>query len=419
MTDNMKRISLHALSTAIKRWLETLHAPRWRYGVSKASNTSGRRSKQTTLPPALQAPRHKLHAAGSERAMTIARSSRWAHSSIDSKALHVDPSLLKFLDVVVVADRAPPLASTINARKYLSIEDDYMCFRRLHREAGWSVIRRPTLVVRPHATGTLPEIIGLFITAECDARIKYVMADAEAVQNGMMKYLPQVQFSSRARVQARRDNNKWQLAGRGHYAAGKIEVDGLFRFRYARGFGYYRRELAANKDRTYLEKQARLYCGMALMESKHVPIMAEYRASISDRVPSFDGVFPGLSKHLCPASSVGASAGYACDGHNDSSIAGLTETIFWTAPKGMQLPLGESWTFANAEAGLLFDLQHAAAQGGCCMYIPGSVMHNSMPTGCNEHTIHDGMGFVLINKGTILGPATQSWFKENRKTLIL
>jgi hypothetical protein len=160
---------------------------------------------------------------------------------------------------------------------------------------------------------------------------------------------------------------------------------------------------------------------MSFLESQHAPVVAEHRSIIARDVPGFKGVFPGL-ENLCPASSVGASTGYACDGHNDSSIPGLTESIFWTAPDsqtGKLLPAGELWTFANAEAGLLFYLQSAAATGGSCLYIPGSVMHNSMPTKCGGHTVHRGMGFVLVNKKTLLGTKTKQWFLDNADTLIL
>jgi hypothetical protein len=177
-------------------------------------------------------------------------------------------------------------------------------------------------------------------------------------------------------------------------------MDGIFQFRFAKGYGYYARQPEANSDRSFLEKQARLYCGLSYLESQHVPIISQYRRVLSKKMSGYKGIFPGLEK-LCPGTSVGASMGYACDGHNDSSFRGLTESIFWSTPRGFRgqlLPAGEKWTFANAEAGLLFDLGTAAKAGGACIYIPGSVMHNSMPTKCGGHTAHQGIGFVLVKK---------------------
>lgn len=418
MTDNLKRGSLRHLRGEIAKWMLKLTVKRVTYHATTSANSRGRR-KANALPAAMHAPRAKTHPAGSVYALNVAKAAQWADNPHAVSASHVDDRLIPFLDVTIITEKCPALASAKNGRKYLSLEGSYMCLNRLKQEGGWTIVRRPTLIVRPNASGGY-DIISLYVTASCDPRIAYALAEAEHVQAGMQEYLKPVQFSRRAAVKRYRDE-KTQGPGRSHFGLGKITMDGLFSFRHARGYGYYWRELSANRDRAYLVKQARMYCGMAYLEAEHAPVMAVYRKALSEKIPGFAGIFPGIDKQLCPASSVGASVGYACDGHNDSSIKGLTESIFWSAPrhlvKGM-LPPDERWTFANAEAGVLFDLQDAAAHGGCCLYIPGNVMHNSMPTKCQGHTLHKGMGFVLINKTAILGPATRSWFEENPDALV-
>jgi hypothetical protein len=268
--------------------------------------------------------------------------------------------------------------------------------------------------------GDVPEIISLYVTSECDPRLAYVLSNAVKVQTGMQKYLHGLRFNRKAAFDRSVAQNQGQIKGRPHYGQGAIQMDGIFQFRFASGYGYYNRDLAANSDDTYLKQQAQLYCGMSYLESQHAPAVAEHRNFLAHNV-KFPGVFPGLDKTLCPAMSVGASIGYACDGHNDSSIPGLTESIFWTAPdlKGPRLPVGEKWGFLNVDAGLLFDLGHASKSGGACMYIPGSVAHNSMPSRCGGHTRHQGMGFVLVNKASMQGPKSKQWFAENGHKLLL
>jgi hypothetical protein len=435
MTDNLKHVRLKRVARAVRTWVAELASSR---GVkySRARTSAPRptpRSPTARMPAALRAPPVQILVAGSHRALRIAQSARWtrAYAGVDADGephAHVDAALLPFLDVAVVATRDPPLASLAVAREHMSLESRHMCSKRLRYEGGWRLVRRPTLVVRPGPPGEMadaqtppPEIIGLYITAECDDRLARVFAGAEAAQAGMRRYLNSVQFNRRVAVDRYREE-QGQGPGRGHWGLGSIQMDGIFRFRHVRGFGYYWRDRAAERDRAFLESQARLYCGMSLLESQHAPVMAAHRRAIAAGVPQFEGVFPGLGVRMCAASSVGASAGYACDSHNDSSVPGLTESIFWTAPEGAAaslLPPGEEWTFANAEAGLLFDLRHAAERGGCCLYIPGSVMHNSMPTRCRGHTVHRGMGFVLVNKSPVLGPASRSWFTENPDALVV
>jgi hypothetical protein len=423
MTEKLRRVSLTSINPQIKKWLTTLKA---QYRQSNSTNLRGQRSHPNKLPTALQAPRIIIHKAGSRRAVDIVTRARWAHIPSATTGDHVNLGLLQLLDVIVVSDCVPPLSSVENGPRYLTLEGGFLCHESLCKEGGWSLIRRPSLVVRGN---DVPEILSLYITAECDPRIANVLNDAEAVQNGMRKYLSQVKFNKQSnilsnaarRLMKKKRGHEGQSSGRPHYALGLIEMDGLFQFRFASGYGYYTRDLMANTDMNYLKRQARLYCGMFFMETQHTPVLANQRIIVSNKVPGFQGIFPGLGRHMCPASSVGASMGYACDGHNDSSIPGVTETIFWTAPKkGVEslLPDGEKWTFANAEAGLLFDLQDAAKKGGCCLYIPGSVMHNSMPTGCNNHTVHRGMGFVMVNKGTVLSSGTQRWFEGNPNSLV-
>jgi hypothetical protein len=424
MTEKLKRVSLSSLDQHISRWCSSLKG---HYKTVAVTNRRGQRRQPRKLPAALHAPNITIRVAGSRHALDIARRARWSHIPSSSTADHINPALIEHLDIIVVSDSTPPLANSENGRKYLTIEGGFLCHSSLCRDGGWSVIRRPSLVVRGK---DVPEIISLYITADCDPCIARVLCDAETVQTGMKKYLNPIHFNKRRKLLSNEERrlmkaergHEGQSSGRPHYAMGDIEMDGLFRFRFASGYGYYSRDLLANTDRSYLQKQARMYCGMSHLESQHAPVLAEQRKIASNKVPDFQGVFPGLGRHMCSASSVGASMGYACDGHNDSSIPGLTETIFWTAPKravNTLLPAGEMWTFANAEAGLLFDLHDAAKKGGCCLYIPGAVMHNSMPTGCDTHTIHKGMGFVLVNKGSVLNAGTQRWFEKNGDTLVM
>jgi hypothetical protein len=144
-----------------------------------------------------------------------------------------------------VRDKNPPLADISVARQHLMMENQNMCPQRLKCEGGWTLIRRPSLVVR--GSDTNPEIISLYVTSECDPRIAQVLCDAEAVECGMMKYLKQVRFNPRKIVDRHRAD-KSQSAGRSHYSRGRIQMDGVFNFRFAAGVGYYTRDLAANKD---------------------------------------------------------------------------------------------------------------------------------------------------------------------------
>jgi hypothetical protein len=423
LTDDMKRSSLKKFQPRLCKWLKALEED---FVTDKATNVRGRRVPKYAT--AMVAPQITICKAGSQKAVDIAMRSRWPGVPVDVTAPHLKPSLLEHLDVVIVTG-VSPLSSVENGRKYLSIESDSLCHQQMITHGGWSLIRRSCLVIRG-VHDAQPEIISLYITATSDDRIKSVMCDAEAVYHGMKQYLKPVKFNKQhvfQRNQKRKPDMalrgmKGQIAGRPHYALGNMYVDGVFRFRFASGFGYYSRDTAASADDKYLESQLRLFCGMSHLESQHAPALSQYRNIVSDRVPAHEGTFPGVDKQMCAAGSIGATMGYACDGHNDSSFPGITETIFWSAAKtkaATLLPKGERWTFANAEAGLLFDLQHAALRGGCCLYIPGSVMHNSMPTGCSTHTVHQGTGFVLVNKGAVLGPAAKTWFAGNYKSLRL
>lgn len=417
LTDNMKRGSLAAFAKRISYSLSKL---RKKYCLSKKANIRGRRVSVSTLPKAMYAPQITIHTAGSLKALDIATRARWASVPDELTSVHVDPALLKYLDVICVANKSSPLANVENSRKFLSLECNHLCHIRMQKEGGWSLIKRSCLVVRGLDE---PEVISLFVTAQCDPRIAHVLQHASAVHRGMDNYLKPVRFNNRQLVQANRPGVArgygGQIAGRPHQALGTMVMDGLFKFRFASGFGYYSRDLAANTDSRFLEQQATLLCGISYMESQHAPVLSEHRVSLGKRVPDFRGILPGLPTRWCPASSVGATVGYACDGHNDSSVPGLTESIFWAAPQGLNLQKDERWTFANAEAGLLFDLQDATAHGGCCLYIPGGVMHNSMPTRCGGHTVHPGLGFVLVTKSQVLGAASKKWFEKNSDRLSL
>jgi hypothetical protein len=393
------------------------------YSTPSVRNTPGYNAG--SLPSALSAPHVKIYRAGTLKALEIVQRARWVGESTNT-GTHVAPLLWQHLDVILVMNACPPLATKEVAQKYMTVEGKYMCPQRLNKEAGWTIVRRPSLVVRESG---MTEIISLYVTASCDPRIADVLKDGEAVQKGMQKYLQRVKFNNKkamANVYVQRTKAAkaaerglhGQTMGRPHNALRLIEMDGIHQLRYAYGYGYHSRDTAASKDLVFLESQARLYCGMSCLEAEHVPVISDYRNALSKRVTGFQGIFPGIGKHLCPASSIGASQGYVCDAHNDSCIKGLTESIFWTAPKGSRLPDGEQWTFANVEAGLLFDLQDGARSGGSCIYIPGSVMHNSMPTRCEGHTMHAGMGFVLVTKNSALGTAAQKWFKANPLKLL-
>ncbi len=362
---------------------------------------------------------YALFKAGNDRARYIMNMARWPNLP-PSTYPHVNQSLP--LDVMVVPISNVSTKLHEEAKRFFALDNrKIMCPQILHLNFGWPVIRRSTLVVVESNDKESYMIISLYITSDCDGRIGYVLENADKVQSGMKEYNKRVQFNTKSQLEKLSSRYHSQPPGRAQNGWGHMEMDGIFRFRFSKGYGYYHRSHEANKDHDFLYAQTSTFCGMSYMESRHVPAIHSYRNALVAGLKGFPGIFPGIPVSWCPAMAVGSSNGYACDAHDDSAVKGITESIFWTKAKG---PIGLSgsdmWCFANIAARVMFDLRYATRSGGgCCLYIPGNVSHATLPTGCKEHVVHKGMGFVLINKHALAGPKCNEWFAQNGKKLVM
>jgi hypothetical protein len=138
MTNRLKRVSLAHLAKPVDAWLAKLRKRSGAYAVVLSSTARGRHESGNGVPKVLQAPKITVYKAASKRAAAIAKRSRWGGLDPKFTRDHVDPSLIPFLDVIVVHS-TPTLTSKADIRKYLSIESDHVCHKALHCASGWTV----------------------------------------------------------------------------------------------------------------------------------------------------------------------------------------------------------------------------------------------------------------------------------------
>jgi hypothetical protein len=115
------------------------------------------------------------------------------------------------------------------------------------------------------------------------------------------------------------------------------------------------------------------------------------------------GELPGC-KQMCAAGVLEPQWGERWCGDGCRS----TETIFWSAGRDKAATCAKRRTMDiyGAEAGVVIRPAACSVErGGCCLYIPGSVMHNSMPTAVAR--VHRD-GCSATNKGAITRPSCES-----------
>lgn len=145
------------------------------------------------------------------------------------------------------------------------------------------------------------------------------------------------------------------------------------------------------------------YVGMYATERLVVPAVARLRLKMSQRrddratkVGPLPSAFKALPLKWMPATQVGISDNFSVKTHNDSCIAGVTESIFWANRNLKRL------RFAVTSCDVMFDI----GKQPCLLFMKGNEMHGTVPGGTGS------CGLVLISKRNTLQQFEQGAYTD-------
>jgi hypothetical protein len=151
----------------------------------------------------------------------------------------------------------------------------------------------------------------------------------------------------------------------------------------------------------------RLMTSMQRLERVLNPVAYARRLEAA-RTTGFGGMVDGVPISDLAATQVGFSVGFACNGHKDSCLQGISESIFWEWPDTPETTPPHTYSFVNYEAGVLFAI---SARRHCLMFQDGRCVHGSLPKNAihaqawssRGTTYHNGVGAVLVTKSRTIG----------------
>jgi hypothetical protein len=187
-------------------------------------------------------------------------------------------------------------------------------------------------------------------------------------------------------------------------------MDGMIRYYLSNStptgtmISYQPRKPEAMEDEDFLFYLVYSYCALYELEKRYCPDVAKYRYELA-KGAGFVGAFPNVPLDRHCATGVGASFNFASSIHNDSGMAGMSETIIWTLPEKPNKQY-----FISPTLKMVFDLSTENA----VIFQPPKIPHSTASTG-----EHKGYGFVNITKANLVGETaiTKHYYDLWRKSL--
>lgn len=305
---------------------------------------------------------------GSAEAQAWRARARWRGIPPSARAEPaVDPALPA--DVVVLREVAVPAYDTAAGVAQWSLE---------HLLQHTVCITTTCLMLDPDAV-----IIGLYVTSATDPAVSGVAA----VGRQLAAQCPHTYPLKR--------RSHWYGKHVGNGYTGYNWVDGIQRFacptKVANTFvtAFLPRRPDAHRAERLL---AETFAGLQTLERRHVPDVYRRRVELARRA-EFPGIIPGLPIERLAATYVGVTLDFTCRPHNDSSVAGTTETICWH-----RVPGDPVFGFAILQYGATLLLENSS-----CLYMPGDIWHGTPPNVSDACDFkHNSLGLVLMSKKALL-----------------